>query len=247
MRILSSLIDLIYPPRCLLCEEFLWNDPVIIQGERLHICRSCLSTFKRIDSPLCPSCGRPFPADTGPDHLCEDCLREPPAYDALAAPFLFEAPLMDAIHSLKYGGKAHFARTLGPLLAEFAFNWLDGSDVSIVMPVPLHRRRLRQRGFNQSLLLARYVANALNCELDFLSLVRVKSTPPQTGLGRKERLKNLRHAFELRKPKKVSDQLVVLIDDVATTGTTFNECAKVLKKAGAVEVLAVALARAVLS
>jgi predicted amidophosphoribosyltransferase len=91
------------------------------------------------------------------------------------------------------------------------------------------------------------VATALNCELDFLSLKRVKSTSPQTGLGRRERLENLRHAFELTKPEKVSDRFVILVDDVATTGTTFNECAKVLKKAGATEILAVAFARAVLS
>ena len=112
------------------------------------------------------------------------------------------------------------------------------------MPVPLHLKRLRQRGFNQSLLLARHVADRLQCELDFLSLRRVRYTLPQTGLGKDERRKNVRGAFHLKDPEIVKGKTVLLVDDVATTGNTLNECSRVLKKAGCNEVFCLVLARA---
>jgi len=244
MSILSALIDLIYPPVCLLCGEFLWDDPVLIFDHRIDFCKSCLSFFKRITGPVCPSCGRPYPVNSGSDHLCEKCITSPPVYDMITAPFVFEGPIKDAIHALKYGGKSHYAKSLGPVLGQFVSENLYIAQPPIVMPIPLHHKRLKERGFNQSLLLAKYVTKQIDGELDFLSLVRVRSTEPQTRLNREERLKNLKGAFDLRRPTPVKDRVIVLVDDVATTGTTFNECARVLKRAGATEVLAIALARA---
>ena len=245
MGLLSAFLDLIYPPVCLLCGQFLWDEPLFVLGQRIDLCRSCYSSFKRITGPVCPSCGRPYPVESGPDHLCEDCMVKPPVYDMIAAPFAFEGPLVDAVHSFKYGGKSHYAKSLGLPLAEFASENLYLSDPPLVMPVPLHHKRLMERGFNQSLLLARYVTRELKGDLDFLSLVRVRFTQAQTQLSREDRLKNLRRAFAVTRPERVMNRIVLLVDDVATTGATFNECAKVLKKAGAREVLAIALARAV--
>ena len=245
MTILSAFIDILFPPVCLLCGRFLWNDPVLVMDKRIDFCKECYGSFKWIMGPVCPSCGRPYPEDSGPDHLCEDCILRPPFYDLITAPFIFEGPLMDAVHRLKYSGKSHFAKSLGPLLASFVRENLYFPETPVIMPVPLHPKRLRERGFNQSLLLARCVAKQLEAELDYLSLSRVKFTTPQTTLSRQERLKNLHRAFFLQRPEVVRGRIVVLVDDVATTGTTFNECAKVLKKAGAAEVLCVALARAV--
>ena len=245
MSILSALIDLLFPPVCLLCGRFLWDDPVLVMGQRIDFCTECCTSFKRITGPVCPSCGRPYPEDSGPDHLCEDCMVTPPAYDMITTPFVFEGPLMDAIHAFKYGGKSHYAKSLGPLLAQFASDTLYFGHRPVVMPIPLHPKRLRERGFNQSLLLAKYVCKELEGDLDFLSLVRTRFTPPQTTLGRAERFQNLKGAFELKGGKVVENRVIVLIDDVVTTGTTVNECAKVLKRAGAEEVLCVALARAV--
>jgi len=114
------------------------------------------------------------------------------------------------------------------------------------MPVPLHPKRLRERGFNQSLLLARQVAHRLNGELDFSSLVRPKYTTPQTTLSKKERQKNVQNAFRLKAPDVVSKKNILLVDDVATTGNTLNECARVLTLGGAKAVFCVTLAKAVL-
>jgi ComF family protein len=171
-------------------------------------------------------------------------LRKRPFYEAAAAPYLYEGSLMTAIHHYKYGPKSSLASSLGPLLARFAEGWIKNSDGLLTMPVPLHPKRLRERGFNQSLLLARHVAGRLQSELDFLSLRRVRYTLPQTGLGKDERRKNVRGAFELREPEMVKGKTILLVDDVSTTGNTLNECARVLKKAGCKKVLCLVLARA---
>jgi ComF family protein len=150
---------------------------------------------------------------------------------------------MSAIHQFKYGGKSYLAKSLGPFLASVARERLNGIDGLLVMPVPLHPKRLRERGFNQSLLLARHVASQLGVELDFLSLRRIRYTQPQTGLKKDERRKNVRKAFGLIDPKVVKGRKVILVDDVTTTGNTLNECARILKRAGAENIYCAVLAR----
>ncbi len=246
MNILKGLIDLIYPPRCIICEHFLWSNEVITNGIRVSLCQGCIDEFKKIDSPFCSICGRPFEDASYDNHHCQDCLIKPPTFDRLMAPYLFDGKLKDAIYELKYAFKTFVADSLGPLLADFCLGILGGNREFLVMPVPLHTKRLRQRGFNQSLLLARYVADALHAELAYLSLVRIKFTQPQTGLKKKERRKNVSKAFEVKSSDSIKGRNILLVDDVATTGSTLNECARVLKKAGCREVFAVVLARAVI-
>jgi ComF family protein len=150
---------------------------------------------------------------------------------------------MTAIHDLKYAGRSHLARSLGPLLASYAASWLGRGDGLLVMPVPLHPGRLRERGFNQSLLLARHVASRLEADLDYLSLRRIRFTQPQTRLTGDERKKNVRRAFGVNAKTGLKGRSVLLTDDVATTGSTLNECARALKKAGVKEVYCLVLAR----
>ena len=237
-------MDIIYPPRCFICGEFLCDDQRTDETKGGLFCRACFSGFSRLTSPKCPVCAVPFITQSGEDHLCEACLRKRPHFEAAEAPYLHEGPLMDAIHGFKYGSRRHIGDSLGPLLAAFAGDWLGESRDILTMPVPLHPRRLRERGFNQSLVLARYVARKLDTALDFLSLRRVKYTTPQTGLGRKERRKNVKNAFQLKTPDAVEDRTILLVDDVFTTGNTLNECARVLKKGGCEKVLCLVLARA---
>ena len=150
---------------------------------------------------------------------------------------------MEAIHQLKYAGKSHLAKSLGLLLTSFAKKWLDKTDGSLMMPVPLHPKRLRERDFNQSLLLARYAASLLGAELDFLSLRRIRYTQPQTGLKSDERRKNVRKAFRVVDRELVKGRTILLVDDVATTGNTLNECARTLKRSGAKKIFCLTLAR----
>jgi len=243
MTVLKSLMDLIYPPQCALCRAFLQDQPACHSGRELPFCKACFQDFREIESPLCSLCGRPFSDGVEQDRVCEDCLRKRPSFDMARAPYLYDGALMTAIHELKYAQRSHLADSLGSLLASFAQTWIGELKDFLVMPVPLHPRRLRSRGFNQSLLLARHVASRTGADLDFLSLRRIRFTKPQTELTSEDRKKNVRKAFEVVKPEAVKGRTVVLVDDVATTGSTLNECAQALKKAGADSVLCLALAR----
>ncbi|MBP1741627.1 MAG: putative amidophosphoribosyltransferase [Deltaproteobacteria bacterium] len=213
MKALKSLIDLIYPPRCLICQAFLQDQNTVQGGQDIPFCQTCFKEFTPIKSPICSLCGRPFSDGTEQDRICEECLRKRPSYDIARAPYLYDGALMTAIHELKYAQRSHLADSLGSLLALFAQTCIGELRGSLVMPVPLHPKRLRARGFNQSLLLARCVASKTGAELDFLSLRVVKK------------------------------RTILLVDDVATTGSTLNECAKALKRAGADGVLCLVLAR----
>lgn len=244
IKLLSQFIDIIYPPRCPTCGKFLSDERPCAEERANYFCRACYSDFREIASPLCPICSTPFFYGLEEDHLCEECLRKRPFYDAALAPYHYEGTLMKAIHQFKYGAKVFLADSLGPLLSQFAQRHVKASKDILTIPVPLHPKRLRERGFNQSLLLARHLADGLDTELDFLSLRRVKYTLPQTGLGKEERRKNVRSAFRLVNPKAVKGKLILLVDDVATTGNTLNECARVLKRSGAKKVLCLVLARA---
>jgi ComF family protein len=243
MKLFQPLIDLIYPPRCAICGEFLWKGRAKEDHEELLFGRPCFDGFSQITSPLCTVCGRPFVSRVGEDHACEDCLRKAPSCDMVRAPYLYEGGMMEAIHQFKYSGRSHLAHSLGPLLTSFVKTWLDRTADCVTMPVPLHPKRLRERGFNQSLLLARHVASRLGTGLDFLSLTRIRYTQPQTGLKSEERRRNVRKAFEVKDKEAVKGRSILLVDDVTTTGNTLNECARVLKRAGAEHVFGLVLAR----
>lgn len=242
MSLFRRFLDLIYPPRCLICLAFLNGGE---EGEESpSLCPGCLAGFTRVAAPHCPVCGAPFRSGIAEDRVCEPCLRKRPFYQRAGAPFVYEGDLMKAIHAFKYEGRSRMAGAMGPLLAAFAEDWLKETNGLVFMPVPLHPRRLRERGFNQSLLLARHVAKRLGGQVDFLSLRRTRDTTPQTGLKGDERRRNVRRAFEVKDRKAVRRKKIVLVDDVATTGSTLNECARVLRRAGCTEVYGLVLARA---
>jgi ComF family protein len=244
MTLIRELADIIYPPRCAICRQFLWKGPLIKEDNSLSFCPTCTADFRHITSPQCPICGAPFPSDIKEDHPCEDCLRKRPFYESACAPYRYEGPILKAIHRLKYGAKSFLAGSLGPLLARFSEERIKNPGHLLTMPVPLHPKRVRERGFNQSLLLARHVAKGLKSDLDFLSLRRVRYTLPQTRLAKKERQKNVWGAFQLKNRDTVKGKTILLVDDVITTGNTLNECARVLKKGGSGKVFCVSLARA---
>ncbi len=240
-NIFNRFSDIVYPPRCHICQAFIGKD----KPEKQLICHTCLADFTEITPPLCSVCSKTFHSLDGEGHWCEECLRKRPQYDAVGAPYQYKGKIMDAIHQLKYGGKTHLAHSLGPLLASFAARWLEETEDLLMMPVPLHPKKLRERGFNQSLLLAKAIRPLLGAELDFLSLRRIKYTLPQTGLRKEQRRKNVRHAFDLTRHKDLKGRTVILIDDVATTTSTLNECSRVLKKAQCDRVFCLVLARAI--
>lgn len=152
---------------------------------------------------------------------------------------------MEAIHLLKYGKKSPLSRPLSNLARETFFRLWGVGGIDLIVPVPLHVKRLRERGFNQALILIRKWAKQEQIIFDGLTLYRNRWTEPQTTLSRIERWKNIKGAFSLRHPGRIKGRKILLVDDVYTTGATVNECARVLMKAGAKFVDVLTLARAV--
>lgn len=228
------------PADCAACGVPLTTDPVPL------FCTTCWDTIAPLRLTRCSQCDRPLPSPVAltysPSHRCHHCTIRPPAYVKAWTLYPYLPPLQDAICLFKYRGKVSLAKPLGRLM----LNVLPAAlEADLVIPVPLHPTRLREREFNQSLLLADQVATHLHLPLSFSNLVRTVPSEPQSTLSRKERIKNLRRAFAVRHPQLIAQKRILLIDDVFTTGTTMNECAKVLRKAGADAVFALTLARTI--
>ncbi|MDO9586121.1 MAG: ComF family protein, partial [Syntrophales bacterium] len=157
----------------------------------------------------------------------------------------YETALMDVVHKFKYGGKTAVGERLGKLMAEFPYPAFNIMDYSLIMPVPLHPKRLRQRGFNQAAILAREISRRFSITLDFSSLERVVFTDSQASLGKEKREINVKAAFAVADPGKITGQKIILVDDVLTTGSTAKECARALLKHKAEQVAVLTLARTV--
>ncbi len=238
-KILTGIADLIYPPRCMTCDE------PLEQHDALPFCPSCRAGIQILRSPLCPRCGVPFPVAEGEDRLCGDCLRMDRPYAIARSVGSYEGTLLTAIHRFKYQGKTGIGKILGRIMADFAETLWDMKVFERVVPVPLHRKRLRSRGFNQSVILARALAKRFGIMLDFTSLRREIFTPPQVGLDRKERCANVHGIFTVRHPERIAGRRILLVDDVYTTGSTLEECSRTLIRAKAEAVAVLTLARAV--
>lgn len=238
-EILTGIADLIYPPRCVTCGALLErHDP-------LPLCPPCMAGIHFIGSPLCTRCGAPFPAAEGKDHLCGECLIAERPYAVARSVGRYEETLLEAIHRFKYQGKTGIGDLLSGIMADFAEKIWDMKAFERILPVPLHRRRLRERGFNQALILARGLAKRFNIPLDFTSLRRDLLTPPQVGLDRKQRSVNVQGAFTVTHPERIIGRRLLLVDDVYTTGSTLTECTSVLIRAKAEAVAVLTMARAV--
>jgi len=227
-----NLLEFFLPRMCLFCGAGVGEEAA------QAVCPECEAQIEWVASPLCPCCGRLFESPEGGDRLCGDCQTEPPPFARARAAAVYEGPVAAAIKRFKFGRQIVFQ----PLLQ----SWLHRPDclelvaeADLLLPVPLHPRRLKARGFNQALLLAQgFPEKPIGLEV----LSRVRHTIPQVGLNPKERRENVKGAFAVSSPDAVQGKKILLIDDLYTTGSTVRECARVLLRAGAkrVEVLTVA-------
>jgi ComF family protein len=225
----------LFPPRCLSCRSFLRN--------RQGLCEACESRWPHISESCCPRCARPFENVTAGSHLCGDCLLGDFSCEKVQAVGRYVGLLHDLIVRLKYRGEERLGRFLGDKMAQNGVGSLGSWD--LVLPIPLHRKRLRERGYNQSFLLARRLARKAQLPVDAFLLKKTRETEVQAGLTREERLKNLKGCFEVTRPEVIRGKRILLVDDVFTTGSTLETAAQALSRAGADCVEALVLARAV--
>ena len=232
----ESLLRVVYPGRCKSCGGGLAS------VERFF-CTGCLDGARLVADPLCTVCGRPFPAGSGGEHPCGDCIGVRPSFDMARAAAAYEGVVKEAIHLYKYRELRALKGYLGGFMEYGARRWFR--EATVAAAVPIHPKRLRARGFNQSLFLAQAAAEALGIRLSVGSLVRVRHTRPQVTLSPSEREQNVKGAFSVEEGHGFAGGSVLLVDDVYTTGATVKECARVLKKAGAARVFVLTVARVV--
>lgn len=227
--------SLLFPAHCAACGGRV--------GDRQDFCASCAEQIEWIREPRCETCSQPFFGKLAAAFVCPNCRGEPFHFEFGVATARSAGPIRDMIHRLKYGGEMWLARMLGAILAEgFRDARLVRMEFDAIVPVPLHPKRLRERGFNQSELLARELSR--RCGIPVRALIRRRRyTTTQTELGRRERMRNLREALVLRKGVDVQDGTFLLVDDVLTTGSTLDACAAALVEAGASRVCALTVAR----
>lgn len=236
--LLKAFLDIIFPPLCHGCKAF------IPDAGDIHLCESCLDGSAFVASPHCTICGLPFLTEGGTNHLCGGCIEAPPPFAAARAAMLFDGPVRELIHRFKYGNKVQHSRPLGLLTAQRLGEFAAGCAADLLIPVPLHLKRLRQRSFNQAVLLGEHLAKQWRIPLSRDNLRRIRWTEPQISLSAAERRENVRGAFAVRDTASVRNRRVILVDDVYTTGCTVAECAKTLSKGGAAAVFVVTVARA---
>ena len=221
-----SLIRIVYPASCVLCRI-----PLIL--EETYLCVPCFQKIEPLKNPACFKCARPLPP-YGNHSICSPCRSERPAYDRGFALVPYQEAVRDIFHQIKFQKKIWLLKVFRKLFHRFQFS-VEMKNYEAIIPVPLDSRREWERGFNQALIIARML-NRLgenNEPLIHNVLRKKKKTLPQSQLRRQERLSNLEDAFYLRKKNAVRGKRVLLVDDIFTTGSTINECAKILKAGGA--------------
>jgi ComF family protein len=233
---IRGIASLVYPPVCTICSASV--------GLHDYLCADCEAKLSRIVPPFCAKCSEPFDGAITTTFSCANCANRVLYFDAAVSAYRSRGIARHVILNFKYGKQIHLRHLVGRwLIAAFDDSRLRDRRFDVIVPVPLHPARHRERGFNQAALLAERLGRHLGLPVRPV-LKRVHFTTTQTAFDRVERIQNLRHAFRLRKKADVRKLDVLLIDDVLTTGSTLSECARVLKENGARSVYAATAARA---
>jgi ComF family protein len=233
---LRALASLFYPALCVVCSDDVDRDE--------YLCQNCQSRAPRITAPFCAKCSEPFSGAISQTFSCANCEHRILHFDSAVAAYRSRGLVRKLVHEFKYGHHRHLRYPLAGWLGEAMSDpRLRGLHFDLIVPVPLHPARERERGFNQATLLAELLSGQTGVPLRPV-LERIRFTSTQTAHDRAERMENLRDAFRLRKKADVRQLRLLLIDDILTTGSTLSECARVLKEAGAVSVYAATAARA---
>ncbi|MGN0165490.1 MAG: ComF family protein [Lachnospiraceae bacterium] len=233
-RVVRGTVNLLYPPVCPLC------DRTLPPGEQGRLCSKCADKIKPLAQPLCMKCGRQL--DSFEQEYCEQCGKHKFHFERGFSVFGYETNVRELLMKLKYKQRKDIAEFFGNCAVDLYSTSLKRTGANVLIPVPIHKKRLKQRGYNQALAIAEIIAEKLNMECVEDLLVRTKQTEAQKGLSANERLLNLYHAFDvdteilLKCKKRMTLDKVILVDDIFTTGSTIECCTMVLKKYGVKEV-----------
>ncbi len=233
LRLKNSLLDFLFPPYCMGCKK-----------EGTFLCQPCKTTLPLLP-PVCIECKQmspvrpPLPAG----HTCKHCKKNTPI-SVFLSPFPYRHPLVSrCIHEFKY----RRIRSLSPVIADLLVSYLryyhtPVAPHTLIIPIPLHPRKERVRGFNQAMLLANELSKKLSLPIDEQTLVRIIATPPQAMLTARSRRENVQNVFSVRNTAELRGKSIILVDDVKTTGATLKQAAYILKKAGAKKIWAITIA-----
>ncbi len=237
--LLNGLVDIVYPKTCLACKTRLKG----VSSIDSLVCGQCWSKIKRNPPPFCHSCGRHLDGKNSVKNICLKCVRKKSHFDRAFSPCIYEGTLKELIQEFKYNGKDYLGRTLSRLMIDFIKEYALPMDcLDLVVPVPLHKTRLREREFNQARILSSCIAKEFNKKMLPDVLIRNRNTRTQTELGEDQRLSNVQDSFSVTKSGAIKGLNVLLVDDVLTTGATSSEAAQALKNSGANIVFVLTLA-----
>jgi ComF family protein len=250
--VIRMLEALLFPKKCLKCGIYMEEDGVHPHTLESCFCGHCMKEgVHPITPPFCISCGIRFHNSFNENPVCGVCLKKPLKLGQVRAVAEYKGIIQDGIQLFKYHSKLSIAKTFEHLLFQTFLQHYDKLPIDLIMPMPLHRAKMRKRGFNQAYFLSRNFKKLYqhsfhrlpSWDMDMDSLVRIKKTLPQTGFDIEERKRNLKNAFKIIREDRIKAKHILLVDDVFTTGATCNEAAKELLKKGAKRVDALVLAR----
>jgi len=235
--VLDACVELIYPAVCVSCRK------PYPQKENSPLCEDCYDSIKRHSPPFCLRCGRSIRRLQEMENLvCRQCKETPCHFDRAWSLCLYDGLIKNLIHDFKYKQKIHYSGIFKKLLKEFIACYRPFTNIEIIIPVPLHAVKLREREYNQSLILACALGDILKKPVCGDCLERIRNTKPQFSLHEKERSRNVAGCFRMKNAHAVKEKSVLIVDDIMTTGTTLSEAARLTREAGCatIEVLTIA-------
>lgn len=235
LQCMIGLLHILYPKRCPICDRVLYTP---FFAEDYPICDSCRESVEYAAEPVCKKCGKPLTDPRG--EYCADCTRHTHSFTQGKALWVHKGCVKTSIYRLKYSNRREYGKSYAQELARQYGRWIRHKDVQAIIPIPLHRKRQRQRGYNQAELIARELGRLLGLPVCAKLLVRSMDTRPQKELDDKERRANLKKAFRVNKDTAGLER-VLLVDDIYTTGSTMDGAAEVLKRAGIREIYALSV------
>lgn len=235
-KLYKSVLDLLFPEEgvCFYCDHY---DEDVKED---HLCSDCRDKLSFIDEDKCSTCGKPTYEGNISDR-CSYCANKKFYFTRAISPLEFSGILRKAIYRYKYESKPYMYKSFGELMLS-ALEKENIGHIDLIVPVPLHRSRKAERGYNQSELLARYISSELDVPLDDNNLIRIRATKIQNKLDRYERQQNIKGAFKTKENRAFKEKRILLVDDIFTTGATVNECSRVLIESGAAEIIVLTIA-----